>query len=51
MLLKSGAVPLAVVSKMLVHASPNITLETHAHAMTADFEKHRHAFDVVTASN
>lgn len=49
-LLNSGAVPIAVVSKMLGHASPKITLETYAHVMTADFEKHRNAFDVVTAS-
>jgi integrase len=47
LLLNAAAVPLAVVSKMLGHASPKITLETYAHVMVADFEKHRNAFDRV----
>jgi len=49
MLLNSAAVPIAVVSKMLGHASPKITLDTYAHVMMADFEKHRNAIDAVIA--
>lgn len=45
MLLNSGNVPLPVVSKILGHASPKITLETYSHVMTADLEAHRNAFD------
>ncbi|MBL8815279.1 MAG: site-specific integrase [Planctomyces sp.] len=48
LLLNAGSVPLAVVSKILGHASPKITLQTYAHVMTADLEKHRNAFDVIT---
>jgi integrase len=40
-------VPLPVVSKILGHASPKITLETYAHVMTADLGRHRNAFDAV----
>ncbi len=47
LLLNAGAVPLAVVSKMLGHASPKITLETYAHVMIADLAAHRNAFDRV----
>jgi integrase len=47
LLLNAGAVPLAVVSKMLGHASPKITLETYAHVMIADLATHRNAFDRV----
>lgn len=50
MLLNSGAVPLPVVSKMLGHASPRITLETYSHCMTADLERHRNAFDGIIAA-
>jgi len=49
MLLNSGAVPLPVVSKMLGHASPRITLETYSHCMTSDLERHRNAFDGIIA--
>ena len=47
LLLNSGSVPLAVVSRMLGHASPAVTLKTYAHVMTADQNKHRNAFDLV----
>jgi integrase len=47
MLLNAGAVPLAVVSKILGHASPAITLNTYSHVMTADLERHRNAFDTI----
>jgi integrase len=47
MLLNTGAVPLAVVSKILGHASPAITLNTYSHVMTADLERHRNAFDLI----
>ena len=50
MLLNSGAVPLPVVSKMLGHASPRITLETYSHCMTADLERHRNAFDAIISA-
>lgn len=47
LLLNSGAVPLSVVSKILGHASPAITLTTYAHVMTTDQERHRNAFDLI----
>jgi len=47
LLLNSGAVPLSVVSHLLGHASPAITLSTYAHCMTADQSRHRNAFDSV----
>ncbi len=47
LLLNSGGVPLPVVSKILGHKSPKITLEIYAHVMTADIGRHRNAFDQV----
>jgi integrase len=47
LMLNAGAVPLAVVSKILGHASPAITLGTYSHCMTADLERHRNAFDLM----
>lgn len=47
LLLNSGSVPLPVVSRLLGHASPAITLAIYSHVMVADQAKHRNAFDSV----
>jgi len=49
-LLNVGSVPLSVVSKMLGHSSPKITLGTYSHVMTADLERHRNAFDAIIST-
>lgn len=46
-LLNSAGVPLSVVSKMLGHADPSVTLKIYAHVMTSDLSKYRNAFDAV----
>jgi integrase len=47
LLLNSGSVPLPVVSKLLGHASPAITLGIYSHVMVTDQARHRNAFDSV----
>lgn len=45
LMLNRSRVPLPVVARILGHASPAVTLEVYAHAVTADLADYRNAFD------